>query len=218
MNFKHVMTVVGLLAATLVGAGCSNQHEGMHVDSPGRAPDNDRDGITDDVDQCLDTRVGHPVDASGCSVDLDGDGVVNSRDECPGTPEGVSVDRSGCALDTDASPTASLPTLRGMHFRVDSAELTEAAAPVIAEVLEALEDRPGAELQVIGHTDSTGSARYNLDLAMRRAEAVVERLQTEGIAAGRLSALARGQTAPVASNDTDQGRARNRRVELILGE
>ena len=218
MRIKHVTTVVGLLAFTLVVAGCSNQHVGMHVDSPGRAPDNDRDGITDDVDRCLDTRAGHTVDAYGCSLDRDGDGVVNFRDECPGTPEGVSVDRFGCALDTEASPTASLPTLRGMHFRVDSAELTEAAAPVIAEVLDVLEDRPAADLQVIGHTDSTGSVRYNLDLAMRRADAVVERLVTEGVAAGRLSALARGQAAPVASNETDEGRARNRRVELILKE
>ena len=212
------MTVAGLLAATLVSAGCSNQHVGMHVDSPGRAPDNDRDGITDDVDQCLDTPAGHPVGVYGCSVDRDGDGVVNSVDYCPDTPEGVSVDRLGCAVDTEVSPVTPLPTLRGMHFRVDSAELTEAASPVIAEVVEVLEKRPDADLQVIGHTDSTGSVRYNLDLAMRRAEAVVNRLVTEGVADGRLSALARGQAAPVASNETDRGRARNRRVELMLME
>lgn len=241
---NRAIATAGLLATITLSIGCAHDHHvGMRVEGRGVAPDNDRDGVSDNVDQCLATPPRHSVDASGCSSDADGDGIANAQDRCPDTDEGLDVDQRGCAIDADAdgvlaaadrcpntppkaevdgdgcavtTASPSLPTLNEVHFRFDSAELSEAAAEPIGKIVDAVQARPGAQLQVTGYTDDVGSAGYNLGLAMRRAQAVIERLIAEGVAGERLSALARGQADPVAPNDTESGRARNRRVEVTL--
>ena len=87
--------------------------------------------------------------------------------------------------------------------------MLDALAPVLAP-------EEGAAVKVIGHTDSQGSEMINLQLSIARAEAVVEHLRQRGIALERLSADGRGEADPLTSNATEEGRARNRRVELIL--
>ncbi|HKZ52316.1 MAG TPA: DUF4892 domain-containing protein [Candidatus Acidoferrales bacterium] len=104
----------------------------------------------------------------------------------------------------------------GIHFDTDKADLKPESDPVLAEIGKLLQENPSLKLYVVGHTDSVGQLTYNLDLSKRRAEAVVAALVNRyKIAAARLHAEGVGPLAPVAPNTSDEGRAQNRRVELV---
>jgi outer membrane protein OmpA-like peptidoglycan-associated protein len=106
--------------------------------------------------------------------------------------------------------------LYGIFFDFDKAVVKPESAPTLTEIARLLRERPDLELYVVGHTDSVGEYGYNLDLSRRRAEAVVEALHGEhGIARERLQPAGVGPLAPAASNSTEEGRSRNRRVELV---
>ena len=105
--------------------------------------------------------------------------------------------------------------LRGVNFGFDSATLGEGPQVVIEVVAETLLRNPEVEVRVEGHTDATGPAEYNLALSRRRAEAVRDALVEGGVEASRLSVAALGEEQPIASNDTAEGRAINRRVQLV---
>lgn len=100
-------------------------------------------------------------------------------------------------------------------FDFDSVELTPVARAVLDEQVVGLEKDPKLRLVITGHTDSIGAEEYNQGLSERRAEAAKEYLVSKGVASGRLKALGYGETRPIATNATREGRAQNRRVELI---
>jgi outer membrane protein OmpA-like peptidoglycan-associated protein len=104
--------------------------------------------------------------------------------------------------------------LYGIHFDFNKATLRPDSDPVLQKVLSLLKARPDLKLEVQGHTDNVGGADYNQKLSDARASTVVAWLKTKGITADRLSARGYGLTKPVADNDSDEGRAKNRRVEL----
>ncbi|MFQ5417052.1 MAG: OmpA family protein [Myxococcota bacterium] len=104
--------------------------------------------------------------------------------------------------------------LRGVEFEFDSDGLAGASAVVLDAALESLRDCPNIEVRVEGHTDSIGTDAYNQELGLRRANAVRRYMIDGGMGAGRLSARSFGESRPIASNDTEEGRALNRRVEL----
>lgn len=107
-------------------------------------------------------------------------------------------------------------TLRGILFDVGQATIQGPSAALLAEVGALLTSDPTLGLEVIGHTDNTGTAAGNLTLSRQRAEAVKTWLvKTHGIDPSRLTTTGRGDTVPVADNTTDAGRAQNRRVELV---
>lgn len=106
-------------------------------------------------------------------------------------------------------------TLTGVLFDTGQASIKTESMPLLNELLALLHNDRSLRLAVAGHTDSVGSARTNLDLSRRRAEAVVAFLLKGGIAPQRLKADGKGDTVPVADNRTEDGRARNRRVELV---
>lgn len=104
----------------------------------------------------------------------------------------------------------------GIYFDFDRADLKPESEPAIKEIARLLQENKGLKLYVVGHTDMVGDLEYNLNLSRARAEAVIKELTTRyGISADRLKPYGLGPLAPVASNRTDDGRARNRRVELV---
>ncbi len=106
-------------------------------------------------------------------------------------------------------------TLDGVTFETDSAQLTIYARRILDNIAEDLRAAPGDTVRVHAHTDSRGSETYNLGLAQRRAKSVEEYLLAAGISQARLASEGFGEMQPIASNETVEGRARNRRVELI---
>ena len=106
--------------------------------------------------------------------------------------------------------------LYGILFDHDKTDIKPESAPAIAEIATFMKGNPQVSVLVVGHTDSVGGFDYNVDLSRRRAQAVVAALVSRhGIAAGRLRSTGVGMSAPAASNDTEEGRAKNRRVELV---
>lgn len=101
-------------------------------------------------------------------------------------------------------------------FDTDRADVKPEFRTVVASLSDALEAQPSTTIDIIGHADARGSDSYNQSLSERRAWSVSQMLRDEGVQAERLNAFGRGETQPLASNDTDQGRARNRRVEIKL--
>lgn len=112
--------------------------------------------------------------------------------------------------------TTGRVALYGIHFDLDSARIKPESQPELQEIAKLLMQRPSLKLLVVGHTDNQGGYDHNMDLSRRRAEAVVKALGSEhGIQADRLRAVGVGYLSPVATNDTEEGRANNRRVELV---
>ena len=173
--------------------------------------DADGDGVADDSDRCPDTPPGVNVDARGCPLDSDNDGVADYADRCANTPAGATVDEWGCPVAGEVIFSAD-----SLNFAFDSAALTADARRALDAAAVVIRDNPGVQLDLIGHTDSRGSEVYNLGLSERRARAAVAYLVGKGVAADQLRAIGRGEAEPIASNDTDSGRARNRRVELVV--
>ncbi len=168
--------------------------------------DQDRDGVIDAKDRCPFTPEGIAVDSNGCALDDDGDGVPNYLDKCPGTPAGTVVDTNGCGL--------ALVKLSGIHFKFDSSALTAEARGILDRAISSIKANASQNLIVEGHTDSTGPDTYNLGLSQRRAESVVNYLVSKGVNGSRLNAKGLGENSPVSSNNTREGRAANRRVEI----
>ncbi len=115
-----------------------------------------------------------------------------------------------------APPPAKKIVLRGVNFDFDKAEVRTDGIPVLKEAASILKENPDVRVAVNGHTDSMGPEDYNKTLSLRRAEAVKKFLVSEGISAARLEVNGFGESQPVASNDTRDGRAQNRRVELKI--
>lgn len=111
--------------------------------------------------------------------------------------------------------TAGHVAIYGIHFDSDKDTLRAESDPTIAEIVKVLQANSGLSLYVVGHTDGVGALAYNQDLSMRRAHTVVNALIAGGIGGDRLIPLGVGPAAPVASNDTEEGRGLNRRVELV---
>lgn len=106
--------------------------------------------------------------------------------------------------------------LKNIYFEFDRDELMPRSYVELNKLLELMRANPRLVIEVVGHTDSLGSDDYNLDLSRRRAEAVVNFLRANKIAAARLRFRGEGEARPIASNDTDEGRAQNRRVEFVV--
>ena len=104
--------------------------------------------------------------------------------------------------------------LRGVNFDFDKANIRPDAVPILREAATILKENSTLKVSVEGHTDAIGSEEYNLKLSLRRANAVKQFLIKEGIPESRLTTRGLGESQPIASNDTDDGRAQNRRVEL----
>lgn len=175
--------------------------------------DADGDGVPDSVDQCAGTPAGVAVNAAGCPLDGDVDGVPDYLDKCPRTPEGALVDENGCqkVLTKDLTQTLHV------QFEVGKAKVKEESYGDISEIAIFTRQYPDAKVSLEGYTDSTGSEALNKRLSGERAQAVKDVLvDVFHIDGDRISVEGHGPANPIASNDTAEGRAENRRVEVIL--
>lgn len=149
-------------------------------------------------------------------LDSDGDGVPDSIDACPGTPMNVVVDERGCPVQVDIEDTLKME-LR-VFFDNDKSAIKNQYKPEIAKVAEKMREYPNSVASIEGHASKTGpSAAYNQRLSEARAVAVKSMLTNEfGIAPNRLSTVGYGYDRPIADNNTEEGRAMNRRVFAII--
>jgi OOP family OmpA-OmpF porin len=129
--------------------------------------------------------------------------------------EGGLITVDAAALANDITSTGH-SAVYGIYFDTAKAEVRPDSDAALKEIAKLLEQTPTLKLYVVGHTDSVGALASNMDLSKRRADSVVAALTTKyGVAAARLVAQGCGPLAPVGSNDTEDGRAKNRRVELV---
>jgi len=192
---------------------CPDTPLGVAVDIYGCPLDNDKDGVPDFKDQQLDTPLGAMVDENGVAIDSDGDGVADGIDKCPDTGVNVKVDEFGCPL---AKPITEKITLN-IKYEAGSVEPDEAAMTTLNELAERLKVYGDIRIEINGFTDALGSSRSNLKLSQNRAEAVRDFLLSKGIAGDRMIARGYGEDEKyfADTNETAEGRQKNRRVEIV---
>jgi len=121
----------------------------------------------------------------------------------------IQADAMGAAIDKDGFIALDV------HFATGKADILPESQPLIDQIVSLLRQRPALKLGVEGHTDNTGTSAANQQLSLARAQSVVASLTGAGIAANRLTSAGFGQDKPIADNRTEEGRAKNRRVELV---
>ncbi len=167
-----------------------------------------------------------PVCSDG--LDNDGDGKIDFPDDkgCASADDGDETDPApkcapplpGQAISLEGCGVGDVIVLRGVNFDFDKATLTVNAKGILDGVATALESRPDIKVELGGHTDGKGSDSYNAALSDRRSKSVKDYLAKKGIAASRMTTKGYGESVPVATNETDEGRELNRRVELKVTE
>jgi outer membrane protein OmpA-like peptidoglycan-associated protein len=191
-------------------------------DTPGVSPDGcpprdtDKDGFVDTEDACP-YEAG--VEPDGCPIrDQDGDGIPDPIDACPTKPETDNgfEDEDGCPDEIPTEMREFSGIIEGIAFATDSSEITEATKPVLDRAIKVLTDYPDIRIEIVGHTDNEGTAEYNVQLSTERAQSVKQYLVDGGIDASRIEIRGAGQNEPIASNDTEEGKALNRRTEFKL--
>lgn len=138
--------------------------------------------------------------------DLDRDGIPDSLDQCPATPCSFTVDRYGCPVKTRLK----------IHFASGSAEIKPDSRYRVNQFAQFLLANRGSVVTITGHTDSKGTAASNMALSERRANSVLQALIANGVSPARLQAFGKGESMPLASNKTAEGRSINRRIEAEL--
>jgi len=145
--------------------------------------------------------------------DTDGDGVADQFDKCPGTPAGTAVDGSGCPLPKMQADSAGTATgYEPIQFEFNSSVLKTESYPILDALSSRLRENNG-KVTLKGYASSEGTAAYNMKLSKDRANSVKTYLVNSGVNASQVTARGYGEANPVASNDTEEGRIQNRRVE-----
>ena len=199
---------------------------GVATEDPGTngcPADRDGDTIADNDDACPDV-AGQKSDdpkVNGCppatDLDRDKDGVANNVDACPDTPGVASPDpaKNGCPRVVVSNKQIKI--LEQIQFETGSAKLLPESDPILTEVQKILKSRPDIRMvRVEGHTDNRGGNGMNQRLSESRAKAVADWLQAHGVDESRLSSAGFGQSRPLETNDTEEGRQTNRRVEFHI--
>lgn len=137
-------------------------------------------------------------------LDSDGDGVPDYKDECPNTPKGAPVNSVGCW------------TIRGALFDYNKWEIKPQYHYLMDENVRVLKMNPTLEIEIQGHTDSIASEEYNQILSEKRAESAKDYFVSKEVGEEKISTRGFGELKPIASNDTPEGRAKNRRIEIKI--
>jgi OOP family OmpA-OmpF porin len=197
---------------------CPGTPMGASVDAKGCPSDSDNDGVWDGIDQCPNTPAGAKVDMKGCPMDSDNDGVWDGIDKCPNTPAGTKVDETGCPVEVKKFIDTGLISSTDILFDLNKSTLKPESKTELDRIGAILVQVPDLKIEIGGHTDSTGSDKTNMVLSEARANAVRDYLVKNfpQINGANLMAKGYGESKPVASNDTKEGRAQNRRVEFRI--
>ncbi len=189
----------------------SSKHVELNDKLTKATADTDKDGILDSADKCPSSPMNSHVNEKGCPkiIDADGDTVADASDLCPATPTGTAVNEFGC------EPTKNI-TLDGVNFATGSARLTPDSIPILTVAAEKLNKNLALNVEISGYTDNQGVGSINKRLSQRRANSVMIQLIKDNVDANRLTAKGYGEENPIASNNTANGRATNRRVELKI--
>ena len=181
------------------------------AENNGCPADSDGDGIADNVDKC--PNVKGVAANNGCPADRDGDGVADADDKCPDV-KGKS-EYAGCPL-SDEETKIIKDASANVFFETGSAVIKKSSYADLDKLVTILKKHPEVKARVEGHTDNTGNAAKNLSLSQARAKSVADYLISHGEPADHISSEGYGITRPVATNDTREGRAKNRRVEIVV--
>lgn len=175
-------------------------------------PDTDKDGISDPQDSCV--TIPGIIKYNGCPApDKDQDGIVDEEDECPDTVGTIS--NKGCPeIPAISKIIDSIAT--NIYFETGSYKLAKRSFESLDKLVSILQEQPTINLSIQGHTDNQGMPDDNQILSDNRAKSVVEYLVSKKINVSRLIAKGFGQTIPVADNNSREGRAANRRVEIKI--
>ena len=182
------------------------------VDIHGCPVDSDFDGVPDYLDQCPQNDDGADVKENGCPKDSDGDGVADGLDDCPHTLVGVDVDRFGCI---DLAMLAE-PMILHIDYTSGSFEIDFRTKEKLERLSRLLNFVGDVKLEISGFTDNIGATLANRELSLKRARRVRDFLLRNGIESDRMEVFGRGEDNFIASNDTADGRAKNRRVEIVF--
>jgi OmpA-OmpF porin, OOP family len=199
---------------------CPDTPKGATVDAKGCTSDSDGDGVLDGLDKCPDTPKGAKIDASGCPLDSDHDGVFDGLDKCPDTEPGVAVDSVGCPVGFEQRQQELLDTgkivLQNVQFETGKADLKPESKPTLDAVGDLLSHWTALKIEIGGHTDSKGSKKLNEKLSQARADSVRAYMlqRFPKLDPAQFTTKGYGSSRPVVPNDTEAGRAVNRRVEF----
>ncbi|MEP1304816.1 MAG: OmpA family protein [Balneola sp.] len=204
-------------------AGCPDTDKDGVVDYEDRCPnisglakfdgcaDSDSDAVADNVDEC--PNVAGTIATKGCP-DSDGDRVIDSKDVCPNKPG--TIRNEGCPnVSEEVNKEVNL-IFNNIYFATDEAMIHESSMKSLDKLYTILNDDEDLMLKVSGHADSRDDKEYNLKLSKERAQAVKSYLVQKGIPSSRITTEGFGETKPIASNTSKDGKTRNRRVELTL--
>lgn len=172
-------------------------------------PDRDGDGIMDSEDRCPDAKGSKEL--KGCP-DSDSDGVADLDDRCP-LVSGI-IENKGCPEIKEETIKVFEKALTGITFETGKDVIRKSSFPILDEVVAIMKENPAYILDINGHTDAVGDDAKNLDLSQRRADAVKKYLSDKGVDSSRMAAKGFGETMPVADNNSNSGKAKNRRVEF----
>ena len=187
------------------------QHTIGVVFNIGKAKDSDGDGIADKDDAC--PKVKGLKEFGGCP-DTDGDGIADKDDACPHVA-GI-IKNKGCPEVKEEVTQVLEQALHGVKFQSGKDIILKSSNSILDNVVTILKQNTNYKLNIFGHTDSQGDEKMNLELSIKRANAVKNYLTKHGIEEKRLNAKGFGETKPIADNKSSKGRAENRRVELII--
>jgi len=158
--------------------------------------DSDKDGVALEFDQCLATPYGATVDQNGCMV----------------CPEGYQMDEYGCfqIVNEDVAIPVKL------HFATNESAVSSDDVADLDAIRLQLKDLAVETIDVNGHTDAVGDNAYNHELSQKRAQSVAQTIERLGIKADNVNLASHGELAPIADNESEQGKELNRRVEAVI--
>ncbi len=155
------------------------------------------------------------VDKDGCPVDTDGDGVADYLDKCP-TVAGPKENK-GCPVIEEAATETTSPemTVEPVYFDYDKSNVLQVEKAKIEKLVNILKTNANYSVDMTGNADDKGTAEYNMKLSEKRIDSVVKAITNSGVKASRIAKQKPlGETKPIATNDTEEGRALNRRVTI----